>query len=90
MPDSAKKVIITFGIHEITDFEINCKLSRALNGFGSAEMPPVIYGGKGEAKRRPPISGGVNSFNMIDLLSQRALAAFIDTVSLLGKRVEFW
>ena len=53
-------------------------------------MSPMIYGGKGETKRRPPISGGVNSFNMIDLLSPRALAAFIDTVSLLGKRVEFW
>ena len=33
----------------------------ALHGFGCAEMPPMIYGGKGEAKRRPPISDGVNN-----------------------------
>ena len=29
--------------------------------FGFAEMPPVIFGGKGEAKRRPLTSGVVNN-----------------------------
>ena len=49
------------GIHEIKDFEVNCKSSRALRGFGFAEMPPVMNGGKGEAKRRPLTSGVVNN-----------------------------
>ena len=40
-------IIITIGIHEIEDFEVNCKSSGALYGFGFAEMPPVNYGNKG-------------------------------------------
>ena len=46
---------------EIEDFEVNFKSSGALHGFGFAEMPSVIFGGKGEAKRRQLTSYGVNN-----------------------------
>ena len=46
---------------ELEDFERCFKSSGALHGFGNAEMPPVMFGGKGEAKRRPLTSGGVNN-----------------------------
>ena len=49
------------GIHEIKDFLINFQPGGALHGFGSAEMPPDIFGGKGKAKHRPLLSGGVNN-----------------------------
>ena len=42
-------------------FQSYLKLSGALRGFGVAEMPPVIFGGKSEAKRRRLTSGGVNN-----------------------------
>ncbi|MDD6237636.1 MAG: hypothetical protein PUB00_09695 [Clostridiales bacterium] len=32
-----------------------------MHGFGFAEMPPVIFGGKGEARHRPLKAGGVNN-----------------------------
>ena len=54
-------IIITIGIHEIEDFEVNCKPSGDLHGFGFAEMPPIIYGGKDEIKCNPLISCGVNN-----------------------------
>ena len=38
-----------------------------MNGFGSAEMPPVIYGGKGEAKRRRLTSDGVNNLGIHEI-----------------------
>ncbi|MDD6236224.1 MAG: hypothetical protein PUB00_02470 [Clostridiales bacterium] len=41
------------GIHEIEDFESRFQSSGALHGFGSDEMPPVIFGDKGEAKHHP-------------------------------------
>lgn len=72
------------------DFEIHFRSSGALCGFGFAEMSPVIYSGKGEAKRRLLTSGVVNNLKMIDLLSQGGFGSLcIDTVLLLGKRVEF-
>lgn len=59
------------------DFEIHFQSSGALCGFGFAEMSPVIYSGKGEAKRCLLTSGVVNNLKMIDLLSQGALAACV-------------
>ena len=53
---------------EIINFEINCKSSKALRGFDFAEMPPVIYGGKSEAKRRRLTRDGVNNhWNMTEI-----------------------
>ncbi|MDD6237320.1 MAG: hypothetical protein PUB00_08070 [Clostridiales bacterium] len=52
---------------EIKDFASNFQPSRALHGFGSAEMPPVIFGGKGEAKHRPLSSGGVNNLGIHEI-----------------------
>ena len=46
---------------EIEDLEIHFQSSGALRGFGFAEMPPDIFGGKSEAKHRPLNSGGVNN-----------------------------
>ena len=46
---------------EIEDFESRFESSGALHGFGFAEMPPVIFGGKGEARHRPLKAGGVNN-----------------------------
>ena len=40
---------------------IHFQSSGALHGFGNAEMPPAIFGGKGEAKDRPQKAGGVNN-----------------------------
>ncbi|MDD6236876.1 MAG: hypothetical protein PUB00_05790, partial [Clostridiales bacterium] len=42
-------------------FQENYQSGGALRGFVSDEMPPVIFGGKGEAKHRPLSSGGVNN-----------------------------
>ncbi len=62
---------------EIEDFEVNCKPSGDLHGFGFAEMPPVIYGGKSEAKRRRLTSDGVNNpWNMTEIIN------FVCSVSL--------
>ena len=53
---------------EIEDFEVNCKPSGDLHGFGFAEMPPIIYGGKDEIKCNPLISCGVNNhWNMTEI-----------------------
>ena len=53
---------------KIINFEINCKSSKALRGFDFAEMPPVIYGGKSEAKRRRLTRDGVNNhWNMTEI-----------------------
>ena len=62
---------------EIINFETNCKSSKALRGFDFAEMPPVIYGGKSEAKRRRLTSDGVNNpWNMTEIIN------FVRSVSL--------
>ena len=62
---------------EIINFEINCKSSKALRGFDFAEMPPVIYGGKSEAKRRRLTSDCVNNpWNMTEIIN------FVRSVSL--------
>ena len=62
---------------EIINFEINCKSSKALRGFDFAEMPPVIYGGKSEAKRRRLTRDGVNNpWNMTEIIN------FVRSVSL--------
>ena len=62
---------------EIINFEINCKSSKASRGFDFAEMPPVIYGGKREAKRRRLTSDGVNNpWNMTEIIN------FVRSVSL--------
>ena len=50
-----------WNVTEIEDFEVNCKPSGDLHGFGFAEMPPIIYGGKDEIKCNPLISCGVNN-----------------------------
>ena len=52
-------IIITLIGTEIEDFEINFQSSRALSGFGSAEMPPVLLGGKGNSQA--PYAEGISN-----------------------------
>lgn len=48
-----------------------------MRGFDFAEMPPVIYGGKSEAKRRRLTSDGVNNpWDMTEIIN------FVRSVSL--------
>ena len=66
-----------------------------MHGFGIAEMPPVIFGGKGKAKHRPRKADGVNNhWNVTEIedfeINFQSSGAWQKILSMIGGEKDEW